>query len=498
MKKLSYILLSLFISAPLWAQTDTLRLNLDDALRLARSQSLQAVMNEHDYLADYWSYKSFRADYLPAVSLSSNPASYANASRLRYNSNTRSDEFVQSENISSDVNVNISQKLPLTGGTFFVQSELARIENFGNNPYVQYSSVPFRVGYNQELFGFNPMKWEQQIEPLKFRKAKKEYLADMEKMALETVDHFFKLISASQQLEIARDNITNTRELLKVARKRFKLGTLTREELIDLRLSKNNAQIALQEARLDHRQAKEALLNFLMLPPQTRIKTEVPDEIPVKKADPQLTLQKAKENNPEILKQRQSILENRKNVARAKAERNFRAELNMSYGLSKNDGTISENGTVGNVYTPEFENYQQIAIGINIPLLDWGKNEGRYQMARSQQKVAETAAQKALQQFEQDAITRAVSFNIQQTKLESAIVSDTLARESYQLTMTRFKRGKADVLKLNSSQEAKDNARLQRINAMAEYWHKYYYLRMLTLYDFENNEDIDFEFQIEK
>jgi outer membrane protein TolC len=58
--------------------------------------------------------------------------------------------------------------------------------------------------------------------------------------------------------------------------------------------------------------------------------------------------------------------------------------------------------------------------------------------------------------------------------------------------MVRFRGGQADVLRLTSSQRAKDNARLQYINALAEYWDSYFYLRRLTLYDFEKDRELEF------
>jgi outer membrane protein TolC len=113
-------------------------------------------------------------------------------------------------------------------------------------------------------------------------------------------------------------------------------------------------------------------------------------------------------------------------------------------------------------------------------------------MARSNLQVTEVAAQKSIQKFEQNAVTSAITFNIQKSKLESAALSDTLANESYELTMTRFNTGKADVLKLTSTQQAKENARLQYINAMANYWYNYYQIRRLTHYDFEKESTIEF------
>jgi len=208
--------------------------------------------------------------------------------------------------------------------------------------------------------------------------------------------------------------------------------------------------------------------------------------------DIQLVLQKALENNPEILQLDQSILESQRNVEQANRARHFQADVNVSYGVSKDDGNYLKSGELKTVYTPEFENYQQLSLGINIPILDWGRRKGQYEMAKSYHEIAQVAGRQSLQQFKQNAVTRAIAFNIQKSRVESAALSDTLANESYELTMTRFSTGQADVLRLTSSQNAKDNARLQYINALADYWTNYYTLRQLTLFNFENNSNIEF------
>jgi outer membrane protein TolC len=494
MKKLFILLIVQLLLIPrISAQDGTVHLSLKNALELAREQSLQAFLNEHYYMADYWAYRSYRADYLPSVSLRANPLAYSNASRLRYNSNTQTDEYIRTENLSSDLQLNISQKLAATGGTFFLESELGRIENYGDNSYQQYSSVPFRLRYQQELFAYNPMKWKQKIEPLKFEKAKKEYIQSVEEMHLTTIRHFFNLIRASISMEMAETNMKNTKNLLQTAHRRFELGTVSREELLDLRLSENNAEIASQEAKLRYREANESLLNFLMLPVDTKLDINIPEEIPVTEVDVEQVLQSAMDNNPELLQLKQQILENERNVDQAKAGRHFTADVNVSYGISKDDGNLIQNGTLSNVYHPDFDNHQMLSVGVNIPILDWGRKKGQYEMAKSQKQIVEVSARKTLQQFEQNAVTRAIAFNIQKSKVESAALSDTLASESYELTMTRFRTGKADVLRLTTSQKAKDNATFQYINALSEYWDSYFYLRKLTLYDFENETALEFE-----
>ncbi len=470
----------------------SIKLTMDDALYLAKEQSLQTFLNRHYFMANYWAYRSFKANLLPSVSLRATPLSYSNVSQLRYNSISQTDEFVRTENLRSDLNLDISQKVSTTGGTFFIASELGRIENYGNDKYTQYSSRPFRIGYKQELFGFNDLKWQTKIEPLKFEKAKQEYLVSTENMYLTTIRYFFGLIKASIQMETAQSNMENTEDLLKVAHKRFELGTITREELLDLRLSHNNAQINLQESGLNYRDAKENLLNFLMLPDNIDIEIMIPTEMPVSEVDVQLVLNKALTNNPDIMQLEENRLESQRNVDMANKARHFRADIDVSYGVSKDDGNLVKSGNIKNVYQAEFDNYQQLTLGLNIPILDWGRQKGRYEMAKSQLEISQVAGRQMLQHFEQNAATRAIAFNIQKSRVESAALSDTLASESYELTMIRFNTGQADVLRLNSTQNAKDNARLQYINALSDYWSNYFTLRQLTLYDFLEERDIEF------
>jgi outer membrane protein TolC len=471
----------------------TIRLTIDDALKLAREQSLQTFLNKHYYMADYWAYRSFRANYLPSFNLDATPVSYATASELQYNSVSQTYEFVRTENLSSDLTLSISQKVAATGGTFFVQSDLSRIENYGSNPYTQYSSRPVRIGYEQELFGFNSMKWQRKIEPLEFEKAKQEYLQSTEEMHLSTVVYFFSFLRTFSQMDIANVNVDNTANLLEVAKQRFQLGTVSREELIDLRLSHNNALITLQEDQLNYREARESLLNFLMLPTDIELEAVVPNKMPVDEVDVPTVLQKALDNNPDILQLEQNLLASQREVDSSNKGRHFQSSVSVSYGLSKDDGSYTDNGQFKNVYSPEFDTYKQVMVGISIPILDWGNSKGQYEVAKSQYQITQVASQQSLQQFKQNAVTQAIAFNIQKSRVESAALSDTLATESYELTMTRFKKGQTDVLRLTTSQTAKDNARLQYINALAQYWNYYFKLRSLTLHDFERNMDIEFD-----
>ncbi len=212
-------------------------------------------------------------------------------------------------------------------------------------------------------------------------------------------------------------------------------------------------------------------------------------------------LELAMERNSKMLEQHIKLLEAQRDVARTRAENRFQANLNISYGFNKADGHYDYindtpvNGEIGNVYQRDFDKYQQLGIDLYIPILDWGKRKGQYQMAKSRQEITKISVEQTITAFKQDVMTKVLEFNLQYEKVKSIAKSDTLAMYSYELTSTRFKKGNVDVLKLTSSQQAKDNARLQYINSLYQFWSDYYTVRKLTLYDFINNQTLEEDFE---
>ena len=79
------------------------------------------------------------------------------------------------------------------GGRFYVDTQLDFMRNFGDTKSTQYSAVPVRIGYEQDLLGYNAFHWDRKIEPLKFEKAKKQFVYQTEQVSEEAVTYFFEL-----------------------------------------------------------------------------------------------------------------------------------------------------------------------------------------------------------------------------------------------------------------------------------------------------------------
>ncbi len=114
--------------------------------------------------------------------------------------------------------------------------------------------------------------------------------------------------------------------------------------------------------------------------------------------------------------------------------------------------------------------------------------------AKANRDLIEIDVQQEERKFEQEVFLQTQQFNMQKRVLASAAKADTIAGLRYEITKQRYLIGKISITDLNLAQQEKDQATQSYIGALRSFWNNYYTLRRLTLYDFERNEKIRYEF----
>ena len=465
----------------------TVKLNLKETIELANDSSLSAFRYQNMYLSGYWEYRTYKANRLPSLTLNLAPAQYYRYITQRYDSNTDMDVYREQQMFSAGAGFAIQQNFDLTGGTFYIESDLEYMRNFGENKYTQYSSVPFRVGYSQSLLGYNPFRWDRKIEPLKFEKVKKEFIYNTELVSEEAVTYFFNLAMAQADYKLAKDNVESTDTLYGIGLQRHKIAAISRADLLTLQLDKVNAQNKLENAKISLKRAMSALVTFLNMDKNTQIELDLPGRPKSMEVSIDDALLMAKDNNPQFLAQRQNVLVAERNVEKTKIESRFNASLNASIGFNQVAERFKE------AYRKPLEQ-DLVSISVSIPLVDWGVRKGKYNMAKNNLNVVKITARQEDQSLEEEVTMTVSDFNIQQRLIQSAEEALDLAVMAYEQTRQRFIIGKADVnsltLSLNRQQEAQKNY----ISALQNYWLNYYKIRKLTLFDFERGLSLSDEF----
>ncbi len=463
------------------------RMTLREAIEMASDSSLQAFSSKNLYLSSYWEYRSFKAARLPSLNLEMTPVRYNRDFISRYDSEANIDVYRQQQSLYSYGNLSIRQNLDLTGGTFFIDSELGYMKNYGVNDYSQFSAVPVRVGYSQNLFGFNGFKWEKKIEPLKYEKAKKKLLYNIESIAEQTTQYFFSLAMAQSRYNIARENVLSSDTLLHIGKERHKIASISQADLLTLELDLVNARNSFRNAELDLKRAMFGFVSFLNMDKTTVIDLDLPEHPESVNIDPELALQYAKLNHPDFLSYKQQVLEAEREVDRTRKSSNFEASVYASVGFNQVAPDFS--GAYKNPLEQDI-----VSVGIKIPLVDWGERKGRANMAKNNLNVTKISIQQSELSLEEDVLMTVNDFNVQQDLIRSAQEALRLANTAYEATKQRFVIGKADIssltLALNRQKEAQNNY----IDALRNYWMSYYKIRKMTLYDFERQEHLSVQF----
>ena len=487
MKVLYFSIICLCLSVSTTEAQNMVKLDLKRTIELANDSSLAAFRNQNMYLSGYWAYRTYRANRLPSLTLNLMPAQYYRYITQRYDSNTDTDVYREQQMFSAGGGLSIQQNFDLTGGTFYVESDLEYLRNFGETKSTQFASVPFRVGYSQSLLGYNPFRWERRIEPLKFERVKKDFIRNTEAVSEEAVGHFFNLAMAQADYKLAKDNVESTDTLYGIGLQRHKIAAISRADLLTLQLDKVNAQNKLENAQMAVKRAMSALVTFLNMDKNTQIELDLPGRPTAMEISIDDALMMAKENNPQFLEQRQNVLVAERNVEKTRIESRFNASLNASIGFNQ----VAER--FKNAYRQPLEQ-DLVSISVSIPLVDWGVRKGKYNMAKNNLNVVKITARQQEQSLEEEVTMTVGDFNIQQRLIRSAEEALDLAVMAYDQTRQRFIIGKADVnsltLSLNRQQEAQKNY----ISALQNYWLNYYKIRKLTLFDFERGLSLSDEF----
>ncbi len=486
---LIFIFLSFFNYTSLSAQqsSEVRHLNLEEVIEIAREQSPDALAARHRYRGSYWRHQSYKAGYLPGLRLDATlPNLNRNIQAITLPDG--SDVFVRRSLASSSGTLSLNQRIGFTGGQIFMNTGLERIDlirDDGNT--TSFLSTPINVGFSQPIFGYNPYKWERKIEPLLFQEARKRYIEDLETISMRANNLFFDLLLAQINIEINTLNLANNDTLYEISKGRYSLGRIAENELLQMELNVLNSEAALEQARIDYEAALFRFRSYLGIENVENVTLIVPAERHNMLIQVEAALEQARQNRSDILALERQQLEAESEVSQARSESRFNANLFAVYGLTQTADNFSD------AYVDPLDQ-QQLRVGIQIPILDWGVSRGRVRMAESNRELVNTNVEQALIDFEQEVFLRVMEFNMLDRQLMIASKADTIADKRYEVSRQRYLIGRIDILELNIALEEKDRAKQRYLAALRNYWRGFYEMRRLTLYDFKEDGPITLNF----
>ena len=474
---------ALMVCIPAAAQPMT----LEEVIGAARTQSVPALQARAAFVSDYWAWRSYQASRLPSLSLYGTLGSFDRSLRLLQDPISGELLYTPNYSMENSLGLRARQNITFTGGTLQLYTDLTRIDQFASGGKTWYAQ-PVTLSYSQPLFAYNQFKWDKRISPKQYEKAKRTYLEAMEDVTLRAVDRYFGVMEAQELYDVARTNYDNTAQMLRIAAERLQLGSVTRDEYLQLELRMLTDSISINENYVALREARMQLNSLLGLDETREVQTVLEEDLPAVLMDYGLVLDKASENSSFNLDNAINLLNADAAIAQAKAARGITMQLNARFGLSK---TAQE---LQGVYR-DLLNQEVVGLTFTVPILDWGEGKGRVKKAEAAAEVVKAQVEQAENDKRISLYTAVGQFNNQRQLCDVSRRAAAIARERYALVMDKFRSGKSTVTDLNTARTESDSATQKYIRDISSFWSYYYTLRKLTLYDFLSGDDLEVDYE---
>jgi len=182
------------------------------------------------------------------------------------------------------------------------------------------------------------------------------------------------------------------------------------------------------------------------------------------------------------------LLESESAYDQARANSRLNAQLFALYGLTQRSDQLRE------AYRNP-QDQQQINVGIQLPIIDWGLARGQIRMAESDLELTRIGVEQQRIDFDQDVYLQVMRYAMMDNQFRIAGKADTVASKRFEVTKQRYLIGRISITDLNIAQTESDNAGMGYADALRQYWYNYFELRRLTLMDPAKREPLQADFE---
>lgn len=334
--------------------------------------------------------------------------------------------------------------------------------------------------YTQPIFTYNRTKLELQEIELDYENAYISY--SLQKLNLEknVTQFFYNVYMARLNLEIAEEELDNTKHSYNIIKNKVEAGLTAREELYQAEVNLFTAQSSLQNNEVSLANAKDEFIRFLGMD----LYEEITISGDISEQPVEVNLAKAVEhglNSRMELRQREIDIETSQfQMIRTKSMTEFRGDVQLSIGI------FGDNENLSDIYNNPTQS-PRAAISFNIPIFDWGEKKARI---KAQEAVMESTVLNFEEERKQIIIDiRKVYRNLlnQENQIEIARQNEKNAQLTYEINLERYQNGDLTGMDLNLYQTQLSEKKLAYAQSLITYKIELLNMKIQSLYDFEND-----------
>ncbi len=431
-----------------------------------------------------YSLQAQKADLKSRFSLTLNPIDFSN----RRTFDNQFSQWFTNENFTSTGTFQVDQPILRTDGTislinsFGWRSNSSEIAGFGENSNEAFSNNLYLL-LNQPLFTYNRRKQQLAELELTYENANLNYSIQRLQLEKTIASQFFDVYLAQLNLDISKEEMSNTNKNFETVKNKVEAGLLAEEELYQAELNFANAQLSVQDNELALANAEELFKREVGMDIDEDIQLVTDLEITPIVVDLDQAIEYALNSRMELRQRQIEIERSFFEMERTKSQNEFRADLQMTLGIFGDDPRL------GRIYDNPTRN-PSVALSFQLPIFDWGARKARI-------KAQEVAIESQRLDLDQDKIQIRMDLRREFRNLEAQLPRIDIARKSvenaertYEINLERYINGDLTGIDLNQFQSQLSSKKIEYAQALINYKTQILNLKILTLYDWEKREPV--------
>ena len=474
------LLAGITLNSYTYAQTP---MSIEQALDIAEENNPDLKASKLNLERYQYNLEAQQASLKSRFSLDLNPINYGRSRRF----DERLSQWYTNETLNTSGTFRVSQPILMTGGevslinTFGWQDNQSKVENIDNRNRV--FSNDFYLRLSQPIFTYNRSKMELKQIEFDYENAGIRYALQRLNTERSITNQFYSVYMAQNNLSISKEELENTKQSFEIIRNKVEADLSAREELYQAELNLANAQSAVEERSVSLENAKDQLKQTLGMALDDDIEVTVDIELDHVTIDMVQAVQSALSSRMEIRQREIDIELAEFQMIQTKSLNEFRGDISLSVGI------IGDNERFNNIYDNPTQN-PRMSISLSVPLFDWGEKKARV----NAQRVAQTLAK-----LEQENLRIDIELDVRQTwrRLENLRTQIDIAEKSvrnaqltYDINLTRYREGDLTGMEISQFQTQLSNRKITHAQALINYKIELLNLKILTLYDFEEERPI--------
>lgn len=425
-------------------------------------------------------YNIINNNFLPKVSLELNVPNYDHSINVITQPNG-DNIFIDRQQASSSMVIDISQPITFTGGYLNVKSSLNR-QDLISRKQVEYSSNWFNIGLIQPINGFNQFKWVKKINESNYSFNQIEQKRAIENLKIDLIDRYFEILILQLKVDLTTKNINLKEEKIINATALYENGRILEADLLQEKISLNQLKITLEQQKNQLEAELSKLKNILNLNNSSFLLVK-PQDIDFLEFDIALLKERIKKFGIDIYFTTK-LLEAERDYKKAKSERGFQINLQLAYG------TNSVSNSLDALYeVPSKREYAN--LNVKIPILNWNENKRKMIIAKENKEILDNNLKITSEDLDIRTLQTVNYMNSLKNQNDIFVQNLELMKKNIAVVKELYKFNRITLSEFDYQLFNEETIKVDYLNNLKAIWLNRYQLRKLTLYDFYDSKELN-------